>query len=223
MTDRSRLRAGRHVGYLPTEAELAEMGGSPSDVWDATILVAHPDGSAHLHVLRPDGQTATRAYVEHAAKPGGFSLALAPIARSSVLVSAAFPTVHFNVGNVGTPALGTPGTLTAAAAALFGQLNIRDSMRVGVTHLHLCEGGSSGTLTIELFRRRPGLTGAFTRIATLSATNTTPDFGYVGAVPVDDLALLEAGDYLFAQATAGTLVTAGGADGITLDIHAAAP
>jgi len=129
-----------------------------------------------------------------------------------------FDTIHFNVGNIGTPAIApTPGTPDANAMALFGQLNIRRWRRVAVAHLHLVDGGSpgTGTLTVELYRRRDGV---LTLIAEMSLT-APGDFSTDGAVPSGDFGELLPGDYLFCQVTSGSLITTGNADGVTVDVH----
>lgn len=139
---------------------------------------------------------------------GGFALALADLL--------ALPTIHFNVG-IGTPALGTPGTLTPAAAAFFGQLHMHARARISVLHLHVVEDGASGTATVEVYRRRGGVA---TLLGAITQASGVGDFSTVPVVPATEaLQTVEPGDYLFCQATAATLFTAGGANGITVDVH----
>lgn len=126
-------------------------------------------------------------------------------------------TVHFNIGNIGAPGVGSAGVFTPAAAAYFGQVNVERDVTIRACHLHLIDGGSNtGTLTVEVWRKRLGV---YTRLVILSVVNP-PDDAFDGAVPAgDSLADLKAGDYLFAQVTAATAVTGGGANGLTVDIH----
>lgn len=127
-------------------------------------------------------------------------------------------TIHLPVGNIGTPAIApTPGTPDPNAMALFTQRNISTWRRIRVAHLHLIDGGTpgTGTLSVELYRRRDDV---LTLIAQMSLTDPG-DFSTDADVPAGDLAILEPGDYLFAQVTAGTLITAGNADGMTVDVH----
>lgn len=123
------------------------------------------------------------------------------------------PTIHFNVGNVGAPSLAPiPGTPNAAAMSVFGQLNIYENIRIFVCHYHQIDDGTGGTSTVEIYRRR---SSTFTQLVTLSLPFGGGDFGTAFAIPAGDLAVLQAGDYLFCQATA---FQANG-NGLTVDIH----
>lgn len=125
-------------------------------------------------------------------------------------------TIHFNVGNVGAPAVApTPGVADAAAMSVFGQLNIATQRRIAFWHLHVLLGGT-GTLTVELWRSRNGV---LTLLDSNSIVNPT-DFDTVTSVPSSPILL--SGDYLFAQATDASAIS-GGADGLTIDIHFAPP
>lgn len=123
---------------------------------------------------------------------------------------------HINVGNLGAPALApTPGTPDPAALAYFGQAGIAKDTTIQVIHMHTIEAGTGVNLVLEIYRRRSAV---MTLIATLTLSGTVPEYNTLGAVPAGDLASVEAGDYLFAQATAATF---GGVDGLTIDIHLA--
>lgn len=128
-----------------------------------------------------------------------------------------YPTIHFRCGQMtaGNLNLAAPGVPAANSMAFFGQLNIRYPMTIAAIHLHLIENAGAGSLGIEVYRRRAG---AFTLLATLTAVPADGDFATVAAVPAGDLALLQAGDYLFCQPIAKDLVAAG-ANGATVDIH----
>ena len=133
--------------------------------------------------------------------------------QSNINLAPDSPTIHFTIGNIGAPALAPiPGTPDAAAMAVFGQLNIYTTMRVFVMHYHQIEDGSAGTSNFEIYRRRSGV---FTRLVVLTLAFGGGDFATAFATPVGDLAVLNAGDYLFCQAT--SFQTNG--DGITVDIH----
>lgn len=130
-------------------------------------------------------------------------------------------TTHFRCGQVsaGNLVLATPDTPSEASMAFFGQLNIPHARKIAAVHLHLIVTGSSGALTIEVYRAR-GLPGAptYTKIATLTLTNAEGNMARASVVPTGDAALLEGGDYLVCQPTAKDLVT-NGANGVTVDIH----
>lgn len=128
-----------------------------------------------------------------------------------------YETVHFRTGQVAAAnlQLATPGTPAAASMAFFGQLNMPFPRTIRVMHLHLIDNGTSGNLTLEVYRRR---SGTLTRLGILDATSSDGDFATIATVPAGDLALIEAGDYLFCQPTAKDLVT-NGANGLTVDIH----
>jgi hypothetical protein len=124
-------------------------------------------------------------------------------------------TFHFNVGNVGSITLASPGVATPAALAFFGQINIGGPRRISVCHLHLIEDGSApSVLNLELWRRR---SGTMTRLCELQyVAPVGSDFITIGEVPADSALL--AGDYLFVQAVTGTTLSGGG-DGLTVDVH----
>jgi len=123
-------------------------------------------------------------------------------------------TIHFNVGKLGSPTLGTPGTPTPSALSVFGQMHAANPMRIAVAHIHLIEAGSGGSITMELYRRRSGV---FTLLGSWSLDAAAGDYATAGLVPAtESLRGLERGDYLFAQATA---VQSGGSDGLTVDVH----
>lgn len=127
--------------------------------------------------------------------------------------SPVYETIHFDVGNVGPPALApVPGTPNAAAMATFGQLNIYFDARIEVIHYHQIEDGAAGTSTIEIYRLR---SGTFTLLGSMSLAFGGGNFGTAALVPAGDLRYLLGGDYIFCQATA--FQTNG--DGVTIDIH----
>lgn len=56
MSDRSRIRVGRRVAYIPTASEAAAGGGSP---WPAVITsVVSRAGHVNLAVTKTDGSSA---------------------------------------------------------------------------------------------------------------------------------------------------------------------
>lgn len=222
MGDRSRIAVGRVVGYLPTPTDLIE-DGSSDDIWQATILAVYPNGHVDLTLLRPDGRRGVRYAVPPGSTAGHYTRTLPRARPDSSRGSLAFTSSHFNVGRIGTPTLGTPDTPTPDALAVFGQISVAEHLRILAVHLHLIKAGTSGVLTVEIYRRRPGLTGPLVKLVEVTIDSTAPDYGYVSAVPAGDLAFLEVGDNLFAQVTAATLVGPGGGDGVTIDIEAAPP
>lgn len=123
-------------------------------------------------------------------------------------------TFHFNVGNVSAPSLGVPNTPTPAAMSLFGQINVPFAQRLSVAHLHVILDGGSGSLVVELWHRTNA--GVFTRVAVITQNSGVGNFSQIAAVPAPDT--FDEG-YFFCQATTATLVTAGGANGITVDLH----
>lgn len=123
-------------------------------------------------------------------------------------------TVHFNVGNIGSPTTATPGEFSPAAAAYFGQINIPTDVSIRTIHLHLLDGGdNSGELAVEIWRKR---NGSFTSLGSVSVNDPSDD-AFDALVPSDPDLL--AGDYLFAQATSVGAVTGGNANGLTVDVH----
>lgn len=128
-------------------------------------------------------------------------------------------TFHFNIGNVaaGLPTLGTPGVASAAAMSFFGQINIRTPRRLAVNHIHIIDDGVGSVFNMELWRRRSGV---MTRLTQVTYTAGVGDFATIGATPAtDDLAFLNAGDYLFAQFVTGSVLGATPANGLTFDVH----
>ncbi|MCK4717653.1 MAG: hypothetical protein KAT70_03200 [Thermoplasmata archaeon] len=124
-----------------------------------------------------------------------------------------FNTVHFNIGKLGSPSVApTPGTPDPAAMAIFSQLNISTNRAVSVLHLHGVEDQGSGTMTVEVYRRRDAV---LTLMGSLTLPGGGGDFDTAALVPADTLLL--AGDYIFAQLT--DYSGAGGYDGITVDVH----
>jgi hypothetical protein len=135
--------------------------------------------------------------------------------RRSINDAPAPETVHFNVGNVGSPSLATPGTATPAALAFFGQINIRYACTIAVNHLHMIDDGSSpGRLELELWRRRSGTMTRLTQLSYVAPAGS--DYVTIEAVPADPDLL--AGDYLFCQAVTGTNLSNVG-NGLTVDVH----
>ncbi len=128
-----------------------------------------------------------------------------------------YDTIHFRCGQLaaGNLNLATPGSPEANGMAFFGQLNIPKARTISVVHLHLIKNAGSGSLAVEVYRRRAG---AFTLLSTLTVVPGDGDFATVASVPSGTLAELEAGDYLFCQPIAKDLVAAG-ANGLTVDVH----
>lgn len=127
-------------------------------------------------------------------------------------------TIHFDVGNIGTPAVaGVPGTPDADAMAVFGQLNNHLTSRIAAIHFHLIVPPSSGQVDLEVFKRYDG---SWTLLTQHSLDSTSPAFEGIDAqVPSAANELAEAGAYFFCQVTEAGGITAGNADGITIDIH----
>jgi hypothetical protein len=96
--------------------------------------------------------------------------------------------------------------------AYFGQLNIAYPRRIRWIHQHLIKGGN-GDLNIDVFRRR---SGAMVLLTQLESTNPSDFFTLSGVISDEELL---PGDYLYAQVTAATAITGGGADGLTVDVH----
>lgn len=127
----------------------------------------------------------------------------------------AFATQHFNIGKMGAATVAaSAGTPDVEALAVFGQLNVANQKTVQVIHLHGIDDKGSGSLTIEVFRRRDDV---MTLLGSLTLTGGSGDYSTASLTPAGSLATLEPGDYLFAQLTAYT--GSGGHDGITVDVH----
>lgn len=128
---------------------------------------------------------------------------------------------RFNVGNVSAATLAPiAGTPDGPAMAEFGQVAISRTRRIRVFHIHMTKGGTSGSLTIEWYRlRNPFTSKDFTFLGSATLGSGIGNFVAAAFTPSGDAALVEKGDYLLAQATAATLVTAGNANGLTLDVH----
>lgn len=127
-----------------------------------------------------------------------------------------FQTIHFDIGNIGTPVLAPNGTPDPDAMATFGQLNIHEDTPIEFMHMHIILDGSTGAAEVEMYRFRDSV---HTHLGTFTQTAGAGDFNTTGLVPTGSLAQLKRGDYLFCQATTASLFTAGGGDGLTLDIH----
>ncbi len=126
-------------------------------------------------------------------------------------------TAHFALGAVGTPVeAAAAGTADVDAMAVFGQFNIHKILTIASIEAHMVKAGTSGDLVVEVYRRRAGV---FTLLATLTINGPSTNHAVNTVVPTGDLASLNAGDYLFTQIVDGTLVSSGGADGLTVDVH----
>ena len=125
----------------------------------------------------------------------------------------AFPTQHFNIGRIGSPSVAdSPGTPDPAALSVFGQMNIYRDVTISAVHLHGIEDKGSGSITIEVYRRRSGVA---VLLGTLTLVGGSGDFATDALVPASPGLL--AGDYLFAQVI--SFVGSGGYDGLTVDVH----
>jgi hypothetical protein len=96
--------------------------------------------------------------------------------------------------------------------SVFGQINIYEQAVIRVVHYHQILDGAAGTSTVEVYRERGGV---FTRICVVSLASGSGDFATGFAVPAGNLKVLEAGDYVYCQATS---FQANG-DGVTVDMH----
>jgi len=135
------------------------------------------------------------------------------INQESINLTPSSPTIHFNIGNFGVPAVApVPGTPDPDAMSVFGQLNITTQISIQRIHYHQIVDGTAGTSSIEIYRMRDGV---FTLIAEIDMPFGGGDFSTRGATPEGNLAILNAGDYIFCQATSIQL----GANGATIDVH----
>jgi len=127
-------------------------------------------------------------------------------------------TLHFaERRQISGVALGTPGTLGAAASSYWGQIHVFKDMTIDFGHIHTQVDGAGGSMDGEVYRRRPGTSGAFTRIMTISLAGGLGNFGTGFALPLGaDEASLERGDYVFMQMTA---VQTGAPFGLLIDLH----
>lgn len=71
---RARLKTGRIVGYLPTDAEKADIGAAPGDVWPALIVGIDPDATATLLLYRPDCNVVGKSNVVQGAGKGQYGV-----------------------------------------------------------------------------------------------------------------------------------------------------
>lgn len=125
-------------------------------------------------------------------------------------------TLHFNIGTLGAPTLAAPGVATPAAFAFFGRLNVAQDKELEVAHLHLEVGGAAGQqLHLEIWRRRDGVMTLLCPLDYVSVGGET----YItrAGIPVGELAMVRAGDYIFCQAVTGSTGAPG--DGLTVDLH----
>lgn len=125
----------------------------------------------------------------------------------------AFATQHFNIGKIGSPSVAdAAGTPDVEALAVFSQLNVANAKVIDYCHLHGIDDQGSGSMTVELWRRRAGV---MTSLGTITLTGGAGDYATATLVPADRV--LQLGDYLYCQLTAYS--GAGGYDGITVDVH----
>jgi hypothetical protein len=107
----------------------------------------------------------------------------------------------------------TPGTLSAAAAAEYGRVGTSEKRHVFRAHLHHEVDGSTGSTTMEMYRRRGGVV---TLIANVTLAAGSGDFTTVPwTFTSDAVRFLEAGDYLHVQATSKM----GGSPVAFIDVH----
>lgn len=140
---------------------------------------------------------------------------LNPIVEDNLEAEVTFPTQHFNIGKIGSPAVAaTPGTPDPAAMAEWSQVGIANAQTISVIHLHGIEDKGAGSMTVEIYRWRDSV---HTLLGTITLTGGAGDFETQGMVPAGALIHLQAGDYLMAQLT--DYSGAGGYDGITCDCH----
>lgn len=117
------------------------------------------------------------------------------------------------IPTVGTA--GVPGTPDASAMSYLGAINVPVTCYINEVHLHQIKDGTGGSNVLELYRRRGGV---MTLIATVSLASGGGDFQTVGFTFVSEaLKFVEAGDYLFLQATS-VMSAAGRAAGV-VDVH----
>ncbi len=107
---------------------------------------------------------------------------------------------------------GVPGTPDPAAMGWLGSHGIEAATRIARAHIHQIKDGTGGSNDVELYRWRTG--SGFTLIGTISFVFGRGDFLNHDFAITDPN--LEAGDRLYAQATA--LLTGPGTAG-TIDVH----
>ena len=107
----------------------------------------------------------------------------------------------------------TPGTLTATAAAEYGRVGTSETRHIFRAHLHHEVDGSSGSTTMEMYRRRGGVV---TLIANVTLAAGSGDFTTVAwTFTSPAVQYLQAGDYLHVQATSKM----GGSPVAFIDVH----
>ena len=74
MADRQRIRVGRDVTYLPTDAEATTGGGDAGDQWPAKITDVLPNGTVNLTVFETDGTLIAKTGVARGSRKGQFTL-----------------------------------------------------------------------------------------------------------------------------------------------------
>lgn len=72
MGDRSRVRVGRRVSYLPTDVEATAGGGNAGDEWAAKITAVNSDGSVNLAVDEADGTSIAKTSVVKGEQKGQY-------------------------------------------------------------------------------------------------------------------------------------------------------
>jgi hypothetical protein len=135
------------------------------------------------------------------------------------------PTQWFSLGITHDARLAAGGSPDPSAMASFGAVNVPYACTIDEAHLHLTNDDGHGSLVLELWRFRfttapPTDPANWTLLGSVSAAAGSGDFSrhqftFVSA----ELKELEAGDYLYAQATS---TFTGGAGNDTLgavDIH----
>jgi len=134
---------------------------------------------------------------------------------ASILLFAGYPSTQWWNYPV-TKSVGvapTPGTADADAMAEYGAIHTPYTCRISAIHLHQIKDGTSGTNTIEVYRRRSGV---MTLIASVSLASGAGDFGFASFTFVSEaLRLVERCDYLYMQSTS-VMATTG--DGF-VDVH----
>ena len=74
MANRARVRVGRTVTYLPTDAEASTGNGNAGDEWPATITAVALDGTVNLSVHEADGGFIAKLAVAQGEQKGQFTL-----------------------------------------------------------------------------------------------------------------------------------------------------
>jgi hypothetical protein len=215
MVDRSRFAVGRHVAYVAAPDDEPAVVG---ELWSAQIIAANRDGLTLL-VRRPNGEPLVRQGVAVDQLSTRFG------AAHEAPASTAYPydeTLHFNERRqvASVTLAGVPGTIDAAAASWWGTINCYKDMAVSFAHIHQVVDGGSGSTTAEVYRRRPGTSGAFTQILGVTLAAGGGDFGTGFALPLGaEEAKIERGDYLYMQLT--DAMTGPAPLGLLIDVHMA--